>query len=282
MVGKTILHYRVIENLGSGGMGILYKAEDTRLGRHVALKFLPDDMAKDSEALDRFQREARAASAMDHPNICTIHDVAEYEGQPFIVMQLLEGQTLQHLIDRPLSIDRILDLGVQIADALDAAHSRGIIHRDIKPANLFVTSRQQVKILDFGLAKLSADRPNLGRTPEASELPTMAGDVTVPGVTLGTVAYMSPEQARGENLDARTDLFSLGAVLYEMATGKQAFGGGSTAVVFSSILEKSPVPLHQLNPDLAHQLAPIIDKALEKDLRCVINRRRTCAWTYQD
>ena len=265
MVGKTILHYRVIEKLGSGGMGIVYKAEDTRLGRYVALKFLPDDMAKDREALDRFQREARAASAMDHPNICTIHDIGEYEGQPFIVMQLLEGQTLQHLVDRPLSIDRILELGVQIAEALDAAHSRGIIHRDIKPANLFVTSRQQVKILDFGLAKLSADRPNIGRAPEASELPTMAGDVTVPGVTLGTVAYMSPEQARGENLDARTDLFSLGAVLYEMATGKQAFGGGSTAVVFSSILEKSPVPLHQVNPDLAHQLAPIIDKALEKD-----------------
>jgi serine/threonine protein kinase len=217
MVGKTILHYRVLERLGSGGMGVVYKAEDTRLRRYVALKFLPDDMAKSREALDRFQREARAASALDHPNICTIHDVGEYEGQPFIVMQLLEGQTLQHLVDRPLSIDRILELGVQIADGLDAAHSRGIIHRDIKPANIFVTSRHQAKILDFGLAKLSADRPNVVRTSEASELPTVAGDVTVPGVTLGTVAYMSPEQARGENLDARTDLFSLGAILYEMA-----------------------------------------------------------------
>ncbi len=266
MVGKTILHYRVVERLGSGGMGVVYKAEDTRLGRHVALKFLPDDMAKDREALDRFQREARAASALDHPNICTIHDVGEYEGQPFIVMQLLEGQTLQRLIEKPLPIDRLLDLGIQIADALDAAHTRGIIHRDIKPANVFVTARQQAKILDFGLAKLSGDRPSIGFTPDASELPTMAGgEVTGPGVTLGTVAYMSPEQARGQQLDARTDLFSLGAVLYEMATGKQAFGGGPMPVVFSAILEKSPVPPNQINPALAPQLEPIIAKALEKD-----------------
>lgn len=265
MVGKTILHYRITERLGSGGMGIVYKAEDTKLGRHVALKFLPDHMAKDRVALDRFQREARAASALDHPNICTIHDLGEHEGQPFIVMQLLEGQTLQQIIGKPLPLDRILDLGIQMADALNAAHSKGIIHRDIKPANVFVTARDQIKILDFGLAKLSASRPHEGQTQDASEATTMAGDVTDPGVTLGTVAYMSPEQARGERLDARTDLFSLGVVLYEMATGKQAFGGSSIPVMFSAILEKDPTPLHLLNPEVATQLGPIVNKAIEKD-----------------
>jgi serine/threonine protein kinase len=270
MVGRSISHYRILGELGSGGMGVVYLAEDERLGRQVAIKFLPTEAISDARALERFRVEARAASQLSHPGICAIHDIGDDDGKPFIVMELLKGETLRERIDRgPLKLTEMLDIGIQLADALEAAHSQGIIHRDIKPANIFVTDKNRTKILDFGLAKLSvvkgAAGANTTRSPERPNRIAAENQITIPGTALGTVCYMSPEQARGEEIDPRSDIFSLGVVLYEMATGHQAFGGSTTAVAFDAILNRNPTPVAHLNPAMPDRLESVILTAIEKD-----------------
>ena len=264
MIGQTVSHYKIVSHLGSGGMGVVYKAEDPRLGRAVALKFLPDDYSKNRQAMERFEREARAASSLHHPHICTIFDIGEHQGRPFIVMELLEGEDIRDRVARrPFQPDEFLEVAIQLADAFDAAHSSGIVHRDIKPANIMVSSRGHATLLDFGLAKLRTER--LGSTG-ADEL-TLTGDpqLTNPGSTVGTIAYMSPEQVRGEEVDGRSDLFSFGAVLYEMIAGRPAFNGNTSGLLFDAVLNRAPVPIAQLKPEIPAGIPLVIDRALEKD-----------------